>query len=336
MFVSIGIPESLFVDTHSRGRLCHIKKKVRTFGKPSKGGYAAGLAVIAAFAFAGCGHVSMMRTPRAHHVVIIGCDGMSPDGIRNAETPHMDELMRTGAYTFHARGVMPTSSSPNWASMIMGAGPEQHGVTSNDWRPDRHDLDATGLGSGGIFPTIFGVLREERPSSVIGCFYDWGGYGRLFERDAVDKIVDGDGPVDTTEQAVAFIKEEKPRFTFIHLDHVDHVGHDIGHGTPEYYEAVEEADRLIGMVVRGLREAGIYERTLLIFTSDHGGRGKGHGGATMAEIEIPWIVAGPGVRRGREIAGPVNTYDTAATAAYVLGVTPPDVWIARPVYEAFR
>jgi len=43
--------------------------------------------------------------------------------------------MREGAWTLHARGVMPTVSSPNWASMIMGAGPEQHGVTSIDWQP---------------------------------------------------------------------------------------------------------------------------------------------------------------------------------------------------------
>ena len=35
--------------------------------------------------------------------------------------------------SIHARGVIPTVSSPNWASMIMGAGPEQHGITSNDW-----------------------------------------------------------------------------------------------------------------------------------------------------------------------------------------------------------
>src|SRR2546425_11801985 len=71
--------------------------------------------------------------PGVEHVVIIGVDGMSPTGVEVAKTPHMHQLMREGAYTLHARGVMPTVSSRNWASMIMGAGPEQHGVTSNDW-----------------------------------------------------------------------------------------------------------------------------------------------------------------------------------------------------------
>src|SRR5690349_12050591 len=110
------------------------------------------------------------------HVVIIGCDGMSPNGIQKARTPVMHQLMKDGAFTLHARGVMPTSSSPNWASMIMGAGPEQHGVTSNDWETNKFDIAPTVVGSGGIFPTIFGLLREQRPKSIIACFHDWDGF----------------------------------------------------------------------------------------------------------------------------------------------------------------
>jgi arylsulfatase A-like enzyme len=55
----------------------------------------------------------------------------------------------------------------------------------------------------------------------------------------------------------------------------------------------------------------------------------------MAEIEIPWIIRGRGVVAGKELATPVNTYDTAATAAAILGLEPPKCWIARPVVEAF-
>ena len=44
-------------------------------------------------------------------------------------------------------------------------------------------------------------------------------------------------------------------------------------------------------------------------------------GATMAEIETP---------------APVNTYDTAATVARLLGPKPPPCWIARRVQEAFE
>ena len=278
---------------------------------------------------------TVSEVPGVKHVVIIGCDGMSPDGIQKAETPNMDALMQRGAYTMHARAVMPTSSSPNWASMLMGAGPEQHGVTSNDWRPNKFALTPTAVGSGGIFPTIFSVLRAEQPSAVIACFHDWGGIGVLFEREALDIIEDTDGPVNTTKRAIAYFKAKQPDFTFIHLDHIDHAGHKHGYRTPEYYKSVEEADRLIGEAIQGLEAAGMLAQTILIITSDHGGVGKGHGGATLAEVEIPWIIAGPGVAPAKELTSFVNIYDTAATVAHIFGLTAPDCWIAKPVLEAF-
>ena len=272
----------------------------------------------------------------AKHVVIIGLDGTSPDGIRNSRTPNLDALRRRGARTFHARGVMPTSSSPNWASMIMGAGPEQHGVTSNDWQPDKFDFPPSVRGPDGRFPTLFGVLRAQRPRSVIACFHDWQGFGRLIEPGVATVLEHRKGPADTTRRAVAYLRERKPDLTFIHLDHVDHAGHEQGHGTPQYYDAVAEADRLIGEVVGALEAAGMASSTIVIVSADHGGIGKKHGGNSLAELEIPWIIAGPGVAAGREIKAPVNTFDTAATAAYVLGLTPPEGWIGRPVLAAFQ
>ncbi len=272
----------------------------------------------------------------ATRFIVIGCDGMSPDGIIKADTPVMDKMMKDGAWTLHARGVMPTSSSPNWASMIMGAGPEQHGVTSNDWERDKFEIAPIAKSDEGFFPTIFGLVRKQHPDAVIGSIYDWDGFGRLTEKKSIDLDKDCDGPTKTTEAAVAFIKEKKPTFLFVHLDHVDHVGHEVGHGTPEYYKSVEEADRYIGQILGAVSDAGLAEETVVLVTADHGGVKKGHGGATMAEIEIPWILAGPGVAKGREITAPVNTYDTAATVAHVLGVPMHEAWIAKPVLSAFE
>jgi predicted AlkP superfamily pyrophosphatase or phosphodiesterase len=278
----------------------------------------------------------LAQAPRVEHVVIVGVDGLSPDGVQQAKAPNLARMMKEGAYTLHARGVMPTVSSPNWASMIMGAGPEQHGVTSNEWEPGKGEIRPTAVGPAGVFPTIFGVLRAQRPTAKSAVFHDWDGFGRLFERKAVDQIEDSDGPQKAVEHAVAYLKKERPQLTFIHLDHVDDAGHTHGHGTPQYYTAVAEADRLIGLVSKAVEEAGIADRAVVLVTSDHGGVGKKHGGSTMAEIEIPWIIHGCGVASGREISTPVNTYDTAATAAYLLGLKPPACWIGRPVTEAFR
>jgi hypothetical protein len=39
------------------------------------------------------------------HFVVIGVDGMSPNGILTAPTPVLDKLMQEGAYSLHARAV---------------------------------------------------------------------------------------------------------------------------------------------------------------------------------------------------------------------------------------
>ncbi len=269
-------------------------------------------------------------------VVVIGVDGMSPDGIRNADTPYLDSLMAYGAYSFKARAVLPTSSSQNWGSMIMGASPEQHGVTSNAWQPDHYSIEPTERGVAALFPSVFDLLHQQRPSAVSASIYDWGGFGRLYNREAVTIDVDADGPQATTDAAAGIVTEQSPAFTFIHLDHVDAAGHTHGHGTDAYYTAVEEADTYIGEIIAGLEEAGHREDATIIVTSDHGGVGKGHGGESMAELEIPWIISGPGIIAGKQITDPITTYDTAATAAYVLGLEPPYAWTARAVYGAFE
>jgi hypothetical protein len=104
--------------------------------------------------------------PGVSHVVVLGFDGLYPPGVERGKTPVMHELMRRGTYSLQARGVLPNNSSPNWASMIMGAGPTDHGVTSNDWEPDHYDIPPVCVGSGGVFPTIFGVLRGQRPNAI--------------------------------------------------------------------------------------------------------------------------------------------------------------------------
>lgn len=276
-----------------------------------------------------------LATPNPEHIIVIGVDGMSPHGIVHAQTPAMDDLMKNGAYTLNARGVLPTSSSTNWASMISGGGPEQHGITSNGWERDDHILPPMITGIEEIFPTIFGVAREQRPDLEIGAIYTWKGFGRLLEQSVLD--LDSTHPSDdaTTKHAITYIEDAKPNLLFIHLDDVDHAGHDQGHKTAAYYKAVSHADEQIGNIIQATKTAGIFDETTFIISSDHGGIGYGHGGETIDEIEIPFILYGKGIKSGYLIKNPIYTYDNAATIATLLGLQQPYAWIGKPVESAF-
>lgn len=279
---------------------------------------------------------SQAQIHSVEHLVVIGCDGMSPDGIRNASAPVMKRMMLNGAWTLKARAVMPTDSSPNWASMITGAGPEQHGIFSNNWNTNRFQIEPTVRGANGMFPTVFGRLREFRPSSVIGCFYEWDDFGRLLEYGALDVLKECKNPTDTASRAIEFILSRKPAFTFIHFDNVDHAGHRYGHGSSAYYRAVDAVDGQIGQILEALENSGMMERTIILLTSDHGGVGRGHGNASKAELEIPWLIYGSDVKAGYEIKTPVNTYDTALTIEYILGMPSNEATIGKAIKEAFK
>ncbi len=268
------------------------------------------------------------------HVLVIGCDGFGSVGFTASNTPVLHRLMREGSYTLHARGVMPTSSSPNWASIIMGAGPEQHGVTSNDWETNKFEIPPTATGMGVMFPTIFGVLRQQQPGAYIACVHDWDGFGRLMEPKAMDLLENVKGSTNTAVRAAQVIREHKPTFLFVHFDDVDHAGHEYGWKTPEYFQAVDMVDGLIGNLLAALGDAGIRDQTVVLMTADHGGKGKHHGEPSMEELEIPIIIAGPGIKKAHEITAAVNTYDTASTLAQVFSITQPIAWIGKPIQEA--
>lgn len=271
---------------------------------------------------------------KAAHVIMIGVDGMSPDGVRQAETPNLDAMMAGGSWSLHARGVLPTTSGANWASILTGAGPEQHGVTSNDWQVGEFNFPTSVTGSGGFFPSIFQVITDQHPEWEVGSIYDWEGFGNLYDHRFVDYDARGEGEDATTDLAVAYIKAKRPDFLFVHLDLVDHAGHAYGHGTPAYYASVAKADSLIGRIRQAVHDADMAEDTAILVTSDHGGVGKGHGGESLAELEIPWIAYGKSIHRGVELDLPINTFDTPATIARLLGVKIPYAWLGRPVAPA--
>lgn len=268
-------------------------------------------------------------------LIVIGVDGLSVDGVVSAKTPRLHELMERSAWTLVARGVMPTLSSPNWASMIDGAGPEQHGITSNGILRRMIEIERVCRDSEGMFPTIFEVMRSQQPSTRIAIFHDWPGFANLVEKHAPDVMQHEHGAAKTAETAAAYWKQIHPGLMFVHLDNVDHTGHADGWATPSYYRAVEDADRYVGVILDMLRDEEALDSTYVLISSDHGGRGRGHEKNSLEEIQIPWILSGPGVLPG-QLAGPVYTFDTAATIAWIFGLDAPGCWVGRPVRAAFR
>ncbi len=275
---------------------------------------------------------------KAEHVVFIGLDGWGAYSVERADMPNVKELMNKGCYTLKKRSVLPSSSAVNWASIFMGAGPELHGYT--EWGSKVPELPSREVNKNGIFPNIFQLLRDAAPTAEIGVMYEWEGIKYLVDTLTLNYFALAhdylDNPTALCEMAEKYIREKKPALTAIIFDNPDHVGHADGHNTPAYYDMLKELDTYIGRIISTMKESGIYDNSIIIVTSDHGGIDKGHGGKTMAEMETPFIISGKNIRQGGAFNESMMQYDCASTIAHIFNLEQPQVWIGRPVKQVFK
>ena len=165
-----------------------------------------------------------------------------------------------------------------------------------------------------------------------------------------------------TDRAVEFIGRHRDRPFFLYLPHFGvHAPHDAkpqlvarfkdkpaadGHHDPTYAAMIASIDVSVGRVVRALDEAGLTERTIVIFSSDNGGVGgyereglrdrgrkdvtdnaplrSGKGSLYEGGIRVPLIVRWPGVTKpGTTCDEPSIHVDILPTCVEAAGATGP-------------
>ena len=90
----------------------------------------------------------------------------------------------------------------------------------------------------------------------------------------------------------------------------------------------ENIDQQIGRVLERLKKMGELDNTIIIYTSDHGmaiGRHGLQGKQNLYEhtFRVPLVVKGPGIPKGKRVAGNVYLLDVLPTLCDFAGVQPP-------------
>lgn len=280
---------------------------------------------------AGEGRTGVERSSRqrAVPVIVVSVDGLRPDAIESAGARNLQRLMEEGAHSANARTVLPSRTLPSHTSMLTGVDVPTHGIHWNDDRTSERGVVRV--------PTIFELATERglRTAAVFGKAklrhlirpgsLDWVSAPRGAEVRLTGEVV---------SEAVDVIRYHRPDLLFVHISDPDLAGHGFGWMSIGYRFAVRRADAGVERVRQAaLRAYG--DRFVLIVTSDHGGEGRGHGTESAADRQIAWIAWGAGVVQGT-IERPIQTFDTAATALWLLGVPLPDEMEGRPVSSAFE
>lgn len=245
------------------------------------------------------------RPPRAELVVLISLDGATPQGLVEADAPHTHALLAAGTQSRGARTIPPCKTLPCHISMLSGVTAEKHGITQND---SKEPLPTVPV------PTVFDVLDDAGMDSLMIA----GKYKMLALRSGHYAALDDIGHILRRET-----RRHTPRFVFIHSAEPDITGHEHGWMSPQYLDAIHRADRMVGEAVAWVRGRGLWDRTLILLSADHGGSGKTHKVGLESDMIIPWIASG-GLARGRELPDGAQIHDIAPTVLAALGLPIPE------------
>lgn len=285
-------------------------------------------------------HISMAVSPASaadgpvKKLLVIGIDGCRFDALRAAKTPNLDRLIDEGVAVEPIR-IFParyreadTISGPGWSSILCGVWSDKHGVMDNRFTSPNYDK----------FPHFFVLLKRAQPDAVTATFSDWDMIDKHITRAAdvrrhFPTDVIGYTAADSliAKEASKSLREGDATATFVYFGQVDESGH--AHGfhpsVPKYTAAIERVDGHIGDLLEAIaeRKNAANEDWLVLVTSDHGGKGTGHGGGhDDPEVAVSFIIASGKALKGAKVSGEYGLVDVVPTGLAHLGVEIDPSW----------
>ena len=261
--------------------------------------------------------------PTTRRVVIVSIDGLRPDAIFPASMSNLITLMQNGAFSLGAQTVFPSVTLVAHASMLTGLCPSKHGLLWNEYLPERGYAPGTDL---------FDLAHAAGLKTVMYVSSDK--LRQIVEPASIDRFLYIEGSDSVVMGSLVAHFPQDFGLLFVHLVDTDIAGHASGWMSEHQLNTIHLADEALGMLLAELDARNLRGETLIIVTSDHGGLGSAHGTDAREDMTIPWVAAGPGIQP-KTLTTLIHTMDTAATAAFALGLSIPADWDGVPVYEAF-
>jgi predicted AlkP superfamily pyrophosphatase or phosphodiesterase len=209
-------------------------------------------------------------------VILVSWDGVRPDYLdRDAHTPALDRLRRSGTEAERLIPVSPSKTFPNHVSLATGTYPDRHGIISNVFLDRsrgvfRYSNDATWLEAEPVWVTA------ERQGIRAAAFFwvmsetDWEGTGATYRRAPFDASTPESEKV---EQILAWLdlpEKGRPGLIVSWWHGCDSVGHRWGPLHDRISTQLEEQDRALADLLAGLDARDAWGHTTLIVLSDHG------------------------------------------------------------------
>ncbi|XP_068432957.1 ectonucleotide pyrophosphatase/phosphodiesterase family member 1 [Clinocottus analis] len=214
-------------------------------------------------------------------LILVSLDGFRSQYLNDHKShlPVMDKLRNNGTSTPYLRAVYPTKTFPNHYSIVTGLYPESHGIVDNKM----YDVTQN---------TFFSLKTDEkynpkwyqgepvwitamRQKLKAGTFF-WPGsdvringtFPDLYKQ--YDKKINFEQRVTTLFEWLSLPQGERPDFYTLYLDEPDTTGHLYGPVSRQVVEALENVDKIMGMLMDGLTTRNLHHCVNIIILSDHG------------------------------------------------------------------
>ncbi|KAA3617247.1 MAG: alkaline phosphatase family protein [Calditrichaeota bacterium] len=212
------------------------------------------------------------------YLILISWDGCRWDYLNRDLTPNVQKLIDNGVRAKSLKPSFPSKTFPNHYTIVTGLYPKNHGIIFNRF---------TNMQSGNSY-------RIERDSSIhqdkwykgetlwvtakkhgikSGVVFWPGSETNLKHPDYFlnyDHNLSHEKRVDQLMEWITYPEEKRPHLLLLYFPDTDDYGHEYGPDSEELNDVVKTLDNTLGDLIKRLKNAGIYEQTNIVLTSDHG------------------------------------------------------------------
>jgi choline-sulfatase len=257
---------------------------------------------------------------------------------KGAKTPHLDALAQRGVIFTHATAQVPLTL-PSHASIMTGEYPTLHGLRGMEGfvLDKSHPTLASITQRNGLATAAFvgsRVLAKQFGFANGFASYD-DNMGNQAEDEGIPGVFAERRAALVTDRALQWLKENRQKRFFLWAHYYDpHAPY----GPPEPYKHIYAGDPYsgeiaymdehVGRLLSGLEQMGLESRTLVAVLGDHGESLGEHGETTHgvflydSTLRIPFLIAGPGVPRGKVIDDQARSIDVMPTLLAFLNLPP--------------
>ncbi|XP_078712862.1 venom phosphodiesterase CdcPDE-like isoform X1 [Lampetra fluviatilis] len=231
-----------------------------------------------------CEDLSTPKCPagfKRQPLILFSLDGFRAEYLQtwSALVPNLQKLRSCGTHAPYMRAMYPTKTFPNHYTITTGMYPESHGIVDNNIYDVKFNAHFSLGNEESVTPKWWGgqpIWNTVTYQGLKSGTYFWPGSDVKINDTYPDywaKYNTNDpyeNRIKVVFQWLDLPEDRRPDFYTLYLDQPDGQGHNFGPVSGQVIEALQDVDRIIGMLMDGLKQRALHQCVNIMIVADHG------------------------------------------------------------------